>query len=211
MEGPTPVSALLHAATMVTAGVFLIIKSSLFFEYSNNILNLLCIFGTITALFGSMVATFQYDVKKIIAYSTTSQLGYMFFTCGLSNYNVSFFHLFNHAFFKALLFLSAGVLIHALFDEQDIRKMGNLVILLPIVYIAIIIGSLAILGFPFLSGFYSKDLILELVYSRYIIESLFIYFFAVLAAIFTSIYSFKLLFYVFLINTYNFSYIIINY
>jgi NADH-ubiquinone oxidoreductase chain 5 len=207
MEGPTPVSALLHAATMVTAGVFLIIRSSIFFEFSSNILTLLCIFGTITALFGSMVATFQFDVKKIIAYSTTSQLGYMFFSCGLSNYYVAFFHLFNHAFFKALLFLSAGALIHALFDEQDIRKMGNLVIYLPIIYIAIIIGSLAILGFPFLSGFYSKDLILELVYSRYLIESIFIYFFAVLAAVFTSIYSFKLLFYIFLINTYNFNYI----
>jgi NADH-ubiquinone oxidoreductase chain 5 len=158
-----------------------------------------------------MVATFQYDIKKIIAYSTTSQLGYMFFTCGLSNYNVAFFHLFNHAFFKALLFLSAGALIHALFDEQDIRKMGYLFIFTPLIYISIIIGSLAILGFPFLSGFYSKDLILELIYSRYIIESTFIYFFAVLAAIFTSIYSFKLLFYVFIIKSCNFNYVTIEF
>jgi NADH:ubiquinone oxidoreductase subunit 5 (subunit L)/multisubunit Na+/H+ antiporter MnhA subunit len=126
MEGPTPVSALLHAATMVTAGVFLVIRSSIFMEYSNNVLILLCIFGSITAIFSGMVATFQYDVKRIIAYSTCSQLGYMFFSCGLSNYHVAFFHLFNHAFFKALLFLSAGALIHALFDEQDIRKMGKL-------------------------------------------------------------------------------------
>src|ERR1700743_3761323 len=116
MEGPTPVSALLHAATMVTAGVFLVIRSSLIFEYSSKILVLLILFGTITALFSSMIATFQYDIKKIIAYSTCSQLGYMFFSCGLSNYNVAFFHLFNHAFFKSLLFLSAGVLIHSLFD-----------------------------------------------------------------------------------------------
>jgi NADH:ubiquinone oxidoreductase subunit 5 (subunit L)/multisubunit Na+/H+ antiporter MnhA subunit len=126
MEGPTPVSALLHAATMVTAGVFLVIRSSIFMEYSSNVLILLCLFGSVTAIFSGMVATFQYDVKRIIAYSTCSQLGYMFFSCGLSNYHVAFFHLFNHAFFKALLFLSAGALIHALFDEQDIRKMGKL-------------------------------------------------------------------------------------
>jgi len=126
MEGPTPVSALLHAATMVTAGVFLIIRSSIFMENSNNTLMLLCIFGSITAIFSGIIATFQYDIKRIIAYSTCSQLGYMFFSCGLSNYQVAFFHLFNHAFFKALLFLSAGALIHILFDEQDIRKMGKL-------------------------------------------------------------------------------------
>jgi len=126
MEGPTPVSALLHAATMVTAGVFLIIRSSIFMENSNNTLILLFIFGSITAIFSGIIASFQYDIKRIIAYSTCSQLGYMFFSCGLSNYQVAFFHLFNHAFFKALLFLSAGALIHILFDEQDIRKMGNL-------------------------------------------------------------------------------------
>src|SRR6185437_6965689 len=186
MEGPTPVSALLHAATMVTAGVFLIIRSSLLFEYSDFILNLLCVFGSITAIFSGMVATFQYDVKRIIAYSTCSQLGYMFFSCGLSNYFVAFFHLFNHAFFKALLFLSAGALIHALFDEQDLRKMGNLFQILPIIYLSILIGSLAILGFPFLSGFYSKDLILELVYSRYILDSIFVYFLSLLGALFTA-------------------------
>jgi NADH:ubiquinone oxidoreductase subunit 5 (subunit L)/multisubunit Na+/H+ antiporter MnhA subunit len=126
MEGPTPVSALLHAATMVTAGVFLIIRSSIFIEYSNKVLILLSLIGSTTAIFSGIVATFQYDVKRIIAYSTCSQLGYMFFSCGLSNYSVAFFHLFNHAFFKALLFLSAGALIHSLFDEQDIRKMGKL-------------------------------------------------------------------------------------
>src|SRR5690349_18345797 len=126
MEGPTPVSALLHAATMVTAGVFLIIRSSIFIEYSNKVLILLSLIGSTTAIFSGIVATFQYDVKRIIAYSTCSQLGYMFFSCGLSNYSVAFFHLFNHAFFKALLFLSAGALIHILFDDQDIRKMGRL-------------------------------------------------------------------------------------
>jgi NADH-ubiquinone oxidoreductase chain 5 len=210
MEGPTPVSALLHAATMVTAGVFLVIRSSIFFEYSDNILNLLCIFGCITALFSGMVATFQYDIKRIIAYSTCSQLGYMFFSCGLSNYFVAFFHLFNHAFFKALLFLSAGALIHSLFDEQDIRKMGLLCKILPFIYISMFIGSLAIVGFPFLSGFYSKDVILELVYSRYYINSIFIYIIAIIAALFTAIYSCKLFFYVFFSN-FNFNFSILLY
>jgi len=210
MEGPTPVSALLHAATMVTAGVFLIIRSSIFFEYSDNILNLLCIFGSITALFSGLVATFQYDIKRIIAYSTCSQLGYMFFSCGLSNYYVAFFHLFNHAFFKALLFLSAGALIHSLFDEQDIRKMGNLYKLLPFIYLSICIGSLAIIGFPFLSGFYSKDVILELIFSRFLINSLFVYNMAIMAALFTTIYSIKLLFYVFFTN-FNFNRVFIKY
>jgi NADH-ubiquinone oxidoreductase chain 5 len=157
-----------------------------------------------------LVAAFQYDIKKIIAYSTCSQLGYMFFSCGLSNYHVAFFHLFNHAFFKALLFLSAGALIHALFDEQDIRKMGNLLPGFNLLYLAIFIGSLAILGFPFLSGFYSKDLILELVYSRYILDSLFIYFMAVLGALFTAIYSLKILFFVFFHNP-NMNNIIFNF
>jgi len=205
MEGPTPVSALLHAATMVTAGVFLVIRSSLFFEYSDQILFLLTIFGSTTALFSGFVASFQYDIKKIIAYSTCSQLGYMFFSCGLSNYNVAFFHLFNHAFFKALLFLSAGALIHSLFDEQDIRKMGGLIIYLPFIYLSILVGSLAILGTPFLSGFYSKDVILELTYSRYILDSTYIFLIAVAAALLTSTYSFKLLYFVFFYKL-NFSY-----
>ena len=207
MEGPTPVSALLHAATMVTAGVFLIIRSSIFIEYSNKVLILLSLIGSTTAIFSGIVATFQYDVKRIIAYSTCSQLGYMFFSCGLSNYSVAFFHLFNHAFFKALLFLSAGALIHSLFDEQDIRKMGKLLWGLPIIYAAISIGSLAILGFPFLSGFYSKDLIIELAYSRYCINTIYIYILAILAAMFTASYSLKVIFYIFFANS-NFNYII---
>lgn len=197
MEGPTPVSSLLHAATMVTAGVFLILRSSLFFEYCSHMLNLLCIFGSITALFSGLVASFQNDLKRIIAYSTCSQLGYMFLSCGLSNYHVAFFHLFTHAFFKALLFLSAGALIHSLFDEQDLRKIGSLHGQFPLLYVAFMIGSLAILGFPFLSGFYSKEMILELIFSRYIFSGVYLYTLALLAAVCTAIYSAKVLYYVF--------------
>jgi NADH-ubiquinone oxidoreductase chain 5 len=119
------------------------------------------LFGSATAILGGFIAIFQYDIKKIIAYSTCSQLGYMFFTCGLSNYTLAMYHLFNHAFFKCLLFVSAGSVIHALFDEQDMRKMGLLSKVLPFTYICFIIGSLAIMGFPFLAGFYSKDFILD--------------------------------------------------
>ena len=197
MEGPTPVSSLLHAATMVVAGVFLVIRCSIFFEYSENILFLLILFGGVTAFFSGIVAIFQYDMKKIIAYSTCSQLGYMFFSCGLSNYYLAFFHLFNHAFFKALLFLSAGSVIHALLDEQDIRMMGFMKLVLPFTYICFFIGSLAIMGFPFLTGFYSKDLILELAYSRVIVDASFIYFFGLISAAFTAIYSIRLMYFVF--------------
>src|ERR1700761_1829144 len=122
MEGPTPVSALIHAATMVTAGVFLIIKCSFLFEYVSNLLTIIAIIGALTAFFSATVALVQNDIKKVIAYSTCSQLGYMIFACGLSSYHVSFFHLVNHAFFKALLFLSAGAIIHSLSNEQDMRK-----------------------------------------------------------------------------------------
>jgi NADH-ubiquinone oxidoreductase chain 5 len=162
MEGPTPVSALIHAATMVTAGVFLMARFSPLLEFTSYTLFLMIIFGSLTAFFASMVGVFQNDLKKIIAYSTCSQLGYMIFCCGLSNYTVSIFHLSNHAFFKALLFLSAGSVIHALSDEQDIRKMGSLINFLPVTYSLMLIGSLALAGFPFLTGFYSKDFILEL-------------------------------------------------
>lgn len=153
MEGPTPVSSLLHAATMVTAGIFLLIRCSPLFDYSPTVLLLVSIIGVLTAFFSAFVGTFQYDVKKIVAYSTCSQLGYMFLSCGLSNYQVAIFHLLNHAFFKALLFLSAGSIIHALFDEQDMRRMGGFVNFLPFTYFAIFLGSLAIMGFPFLTGF----------------------------------------------------------
>jgi NADH:ubiquinone oxidoreductase subunit 5 (subunit L)/multisubunit Na+/H+ antiporter MnhA subunit len=203
MEGPTPVSALLHAATMVTAGVFLIIRCSFFFENSESMLLLLLLFGGITAIFAGLIALFQYDIKKIIAYSTCSQLGYMFFSCGLSSYDVAIFHLFNHAFFKALLFLSAGSVIHALFDEQDIRKMGQLSLILPFTYICFFVASLAIMGFPFLTGFFSKDFILELTYSRFIIDSLFIYFLGIFAAILTASYSIRLIIFVFFQKGYS--------
>jgi NADH-ubiquinone oxidoreductase chain 5 len=197
MEGPTPVSSLLHAATMVTAGVFLIIRCSPIFEFSVQILFLITIFGGITAFFSAIVSVFQYDIKKVIAYSTCSQLGYMFLSCGLSNYTIAIFHLFNHAFFKALLFLGAGSIIHALYDEQDMRRMGGLRNFIPFTYICMLIASLAITGFPFLTGFYSKDLLLELVYVRYIIDSSFIYFLSISSALFTSIYSLKIILFVF--------------
>jgi len=198
MEGPTPVSSLLHAATMVTAGVFLILRCSPIFEYSANVLVFVTVIGGFTALFSSLTGIFQYDVKKVIAYSTCSQLGYMFFACGLSNYNVAMFHLFNHAFFKALLFLSAGSIIHALMDEQDMRRMGGLINFLPFTYFCILLGSLAIMGFPFLTGFYSKDLVLELAGIRYILDSNFVHFLGLTSALFTSIYSIRLILFVFI-------------
>jgi len=194
MEGPTPVSALIHAATMVTAGVFLVIRCSFFYELNNNILLFIGIIGGFTCFFSSILGAFQFDIKKIVAYSTCSQLGYMFFSSGLSNYAISFFHLFNHAFFKALLFLSMGSIIHALFDEQDFRKMGGLLRLLPFTYVMVIIGSLSLMGFPFLTGFYSKDFLLELAYSRISINSKFFYFLGLIAAFFTAFYSTRLIY-----------------
>ena len=161
MEGPTPVSALIHAATMVTAGVFLLARCSPIFEYSSFILAVITILGAMTAFFASATALVQNDLKRVIAYSTCSQLGYMVFACGTSNYNVGIFHLSNHAFFKALLFLSAGSVIHALSDEQDMRKMGGLLKIIPYTYATMFIGSLSLMGFPFMAGFYSKDIILE--------------------------------------------------
>ena len=171
MEGPTPVSALIHAATMVTAGVFVMVRCSALLEFGDNVLTIITIFGSLTAFLGASVGVFQNDIKKIVAYSTCSQLGYMVFACGLSLYSVSFFHLFNHAFFKALLFLSSGSVIHAMSDEQDLRKMGGLVNLLPFTYLCFVVGSLALIGFPFLSGFYSKDLILEKAGTIYLFEA----------------------------------------
>ena len=201
MEGPTPVSALIHAATMVTAGVFLIIRCSFLFEYSPLVLNLIVIVGATTALFAATTGLFQNDIKRVIAYSTCSQLGYMIFACGLSGYDVGIFHLSNHAFFKALLFLGAGSVIHAISDEQDMRKMGGLKNLLPFSYASILIGSLALIGFPFLSGFYSKDVILELAYANQTTQGTFSYTLGVIAAFCTSFYSTRLLLLVFLTNT----------
>jgi NADH-ubiquinone oxidoreductase chain 5 len=156
--------------------------------------------GGFTALFTGLVAVYQYDIKKIIAYSTCSQLGYMFFCSGLSNYNLTLFHLFNHAFFKALLFLGAGSIISALLDEQDYRRMGSLVYKMPFTYLSIFVGSMAIIGFPFLTGFYSKDFILESAITSYCIDSIFIYSIGVFSAFFTAVYSFRLIFFVFLIK-----------
>jgi NADH-ubiquinone oxidoreductase chain 5 len=167
MEGPTPVSALIHAATMVTAGVFVILRSSPLLEYCDIGLLFITIIGALTTFMAASIGVVQNDLKKVIAYSTCSQLGYMIFACGLSNYSVSLFHLMNHAFFKALLFLSAGSVIHAMSDEQDMRKMGGLIKIIPITYVMILIGSLSLMGFPFLTGFYSKDAILELAYGSY--------------------------------------------
>jgi len=165
MEGPTPVSALIHAATMVTAGVFLLIRCSPLFEFAPTTLLIIAFIGSLTTFFAATAGMLQHDIKKIIAYSTCSQLGYMVFTCGLSAYNLSLFHLYTHAFFKALLFLSAGAIIHGLNNEQDIRRMGGLLNILPLSYNMMLIGSLALIGFPFLSGFYSKDAILETAYA----------------------------------------------
>jgi len=204
MEGPTPVSALIHAATMVTAGVFLVIRSSILFEYCQTILIFIGFIGGLTCLFSAIIGCFQFDIKRIVAYSTCSQLGYMFFSCGLSNYNLSLFHLFNHAFFKALLFLSMGSILHALSDEQDLRKMGGLVKLLPFSYVMVMIGSVALMGIPFFTGYYSKDFLLEFTFSMYSIHSVYIYMFGVFAAFFTTFYSLRLIYWVFF-STLNFN------
>lgn len=190
MEGPTPVSALIHAATMVTAGVFLIIRMSPFFEHTPTILLLIVLLGSITAFFTSTIGLSQNDLKKVIAYSTCSQLGYMVMICGFSQYNTGLFHLINHGFFKALLFLSAGSIIHALNDEQDFRKMGGMNSITPFTYTCIIIGSMSLMGLPFLTGFYSKDLIIELIYGEHYLR--FALWLGILSASLTAFYSFRL-------------------
>ena len=194
MEGPTPVSALIHAATMVTAGVFLVVRCSPLFEYSQTALNLVTIVGMITAIFAASVALVQNDIKKIVAYSTCSQLGYMFFAAGVGAYHVAMFHLFTHAFFKALLFLGSGSVIHAFKDEQDIRNMGGVRKKLPYTYIFMLIGTLALTGFPFLSGFYSKDAIIEFAYLRNSTLGNYAATIGIFTAFLTSIYSWRLFF-----------------
>jgi NADH-ubiquinone oxidoreductase chain 5 len=198
MEGPTPVSALIHAATMVTAGVFLIARSSMIFEYIQNVLEYITVVGAVTSFFAATTGLLQNDLKRVIAYSTCSQLGYMIFACGLSSYSVGFFHLTNHAFFKALLFLSAGSVIHAVNDEQDMRKMGGLKNLVPFTYSMLVIGSLALIGFPFLAGFYSKDLVLEASYGKYNLTGYFSYCLGTVGAFFTAFYSMRLCYLTFL-------------
>jgi proton-translocating NADH-quinone oxidoreductase chain L len=194
MEGPTPVSALIHAATMVTAGVFLIIRCSPLFECVPGVLSFIVLIGAATAFMAATSGLLQNDLKKVIAYSTCSQLGYMIFVCGLSGYTASLFHLSTHAFFKALLFLSAGAVIHAVAGEQDMRKFGGLARMLPYTYAAFFVGSIALMGVPFLSGFYSKDLILEIAGGSASVTSEFAYSFGLISAFFTSFYSFRLLY-----------------
>jgi proton-translocating NADH-quinone oxidoreductase chain L len=200
MEGPTPVSALIHAATMVTAGVFMIARCSPMFEFSPTAKIVITLVGAMTCFFAATTGIVQNDLKRVIAYSTCSQLGYMVFACGISNYSAGVFHLMNHAFFKALLFLSAGSVIHAIGDIQDMRKMGGIVQLLPLTYAMMLIGSFSLAGFPFLTGFYSKDLILELAYAKYTFSGNFAYWLGIICVCFTSYYSFRLLFLTFLSN-----------
>ena len=194
MEGPTPVSALIHAATMVTAGVFLVVRCSPIFEYSQTALNVVASVGMLTAFFAATVAIVQNDIKKIIAYSTCSQLGYMFFAAGIGAYHVAIFHLFTHAFFKALLFLGAGCVIHSFKEEQDIRLMGGVFKKIPYTYALMIIGTLALTGFPFLSGYYSKDAIIEFAYFKGSPIGYYVVAVGIFTALLTSIYSWRLIF-----------------
>nr|YP_010890479.1 NADH dehydrogenase subunit 5 [Mammillaria huitzilopochtli]WBU13167.1 NADH dehydrogenase subunit 5 [Mammillaria huitzilopochtli] len=204
MEGPTPVSALIHAATMVTAGVFMIARCSPLFEYPPTALIVITFAGAMTSFLAATTGILQNDLKRVIAYSTCSQLGYMIFACGISNYSVSVFHLMNHAFFKALLFLSAGSVIHAMSDEQDMRKMGGLASSFPFTYAMMLMGSLSLIGFPFLTGFYSKDVILELAYTKYTISGNFAFWLGSVSVLFTSYYSFRSLLITFLVPTNSF-------
>ena len=194
MEGPTPVSALIHAATMVTAGVFLVARCSPLFEYSTTALGFVTFIGASTAFFAATVGLVQNDIKRVIAYSTCSQLGYMFFACGVSAYAAGIFHLYTHAFFKALLFLGAGSVIHAMSDEQDMRRMGGIWRQLPITYAVMWIGSLALAGIPIFAGYYSKDLILEAAYAAHGPFAGYAFWLGLGAAVLTAFYSWRLLF-----------------
>jgi NADH-ubiquinone oxidoreductase chain 5 len=200
MEGPTPVSALIHAATMVTAGVYLLMRTSPLIEYSSTVLILCLWLGAITTVFSSLIGLFQQDIKKVIAYSTMSQLGMMVIAVGLSSYNIALFHLVNHAFYKGLLFLGAGAVIHAVADNQDFRKYGGLRPFLPLTYSVMLIASLSLVAFPFMTGFYSKDFILESAYGQFYFSGTVIYFIATIGAMFTTLYSVKVLYLTFLTN-----------
>ena len=200
MEGPTPVSALIHAATMVTAGVYLLMRSSPLIEYSNTVLVLCLWLGAVTTIFSSLIGLFQQDIKKVIAYSTMSQLGMMVIAVGLSSYNIALFHLVNHAFYKALLFLGAGAVIHAVADNQDFRKYGGLRAFLPLTYSVMLIASLSLVAFPFMTGFYSKDFIIESAYGQYYFSGTAVYFVSTIGAMFTTLYSVKVLYLTFLTN-----------
>ncbi|EHI49837.1 proton-translocating NADH-quinone oxidoreductase, chain L [SAR116 cluster alpha proteobacterium HIMB100] len=193
MEGPTPVSALIHAATMVTAGVFLVCRMSPVIEYAPVALDIITLVGALTAIFAATVGMTQFDIKRVIAYSTCSQLGYMFFAAGVSAYPAAMFHLTTHAFFKALLFLGAGSVIHALSNEQDLRKMGGIWRQVPVTYTMMWIGSLALAGFPFFAGFYSKDMILEAAYGAHTGIGMLAFWLGCAAALLTAFYSWRLL------------------
>jgi len=202
MEGPTPVSSLIHAATMVTAGIFLLVRFSFILEKSSQILIFCMVLGSITVFFGSSIGIFLFDIKRVVAYSTCSQLGYMLMACGFSNYSYAMFHLIGHAFFKALLFLTAGYIIHFCAGEQDFRKLGGILKLLPSGYVFFLIGSFSLIGFPFLSGFVTKEALLE---SSYTYKTIFFYDLAAMCQIvacfalfFSIIYSIRLLFNIFL-------------
>ncbi|MFN3935897.1 MAG: NADH-quinone oxidoreductase subunit L [Parvibaculum sp.] len=194
MEGPTPVSALIHAATMVTAGVFLLARLSPIFEFSAVALTVVTVIGAITAFFAATVGLVQNDIKRVIAYSTCSQLGFMFVAIGVGAYEIAMFHLFTHAFFKALLFLGSGSVIHAMSDEQDMRKMGGLFKMIPVTWVMMVIGTLALTGFPFTAGYYSKDAIIEAAYAGHNAAHMFAFTLTVTAALFTSFYSWRLIF-----------------
>jgi NADH-ubiquinone oxidoreductase chain 5 len=200
MEGPTPVSALIHAATMVTAGVYLLMRSSPLIEYSSTVLIVCLWVGAITTVFSSLIGLFQQDIKKVIAYSTMSQLGMMVIAIGLSSYNIALFHLVNHAFYKALLFLGAGAVIHSVADNQDFRKFGGLRPFLPLTYSVMLIASFSLVAIPFMTGFYSKDFILESAYGQFFFSSIAVYFIATIGAMFTTLYSVKVLYLTFLSN-----------
>jgi len=198
MEAPTPVSALLHAATLVTAGIYLLVRSSPILEYSSTALLVITLVGASTAFFAATTGLVQNDLKRIIAFSTISQLGYMVMAVGLSQHNVAMFHTINHAFFKALLFLGAGTVIHSFADQQDVRKMGGLINFLPFTYTTMLVGSLSLLATPFLTGFYSKDLIIELAFAQYSLSGTYAYVLGCCAAMFTAAYSARLVSLVFL-------------
>ena len=198
MEGPTPVSALIHAATLVTAGLYLLVRSSPLLEYSSTALLIITLVGASTAFFAATCGLVQNDLKRIIAFSTISQLGYMVMAVGLSQYNVALMHVVNHAFFKALLFLGAGAVIHSFADQQDVRRFGGLINFLPFTYTCMLVGSLSLLATPWLTGFYSKDLIIELAYAQYSFSGTFAYILGSLTAGLTAFYSFRLISLVFL-------------
>lgn len=193
MEGPTPVSALIHAATLVTAGVYLLLRSSPVIEYGPTTLIVITWVGALTAFFAASTGLLQNDLKRVIAYSTCSQMGYLFMACGLSQYNVALFHLVNHAFFKALLFLAAGAVLHATYDQQDQRRLGGLIGFLPFTYTAILIGSLSLMALPWLTGFYSKDIIIELAYGQYEFSGTVAYWLGTISAGLTAFYSLRLI------------------